>query len=123
MSVQNHSGTNVSMKSTYRLVLLGLIATATAWASDAKLEGKWQNKDTKEVMVFTTDGHVTSTAGGVAVKGTYECHGDVLTLKFEGDGAPPNIERKYRIERDTLKLEDPTDHQVTEMHRGSTRKE
>jgi hypothetical protein len=103
-------------------IFLAAFLALPVFAKQSDLVATWRSKDGKETMEFTADGHVRSLAGAVGVSGKYECKEDIILLKFEGDGAPPVIERKYKVIGDVLKIEDMATHQVTEFRRDDKKK-
>ena len=100
-----------------RFIALMLCLAPLAWAAQTDLVGHWKSKDGKETQIFTGDGRFTSIASEVGVRGRYECDGDTLVLRLEGEGAPPKIVRKFKVAGDTLSLEDPATHEVQELKR------
>jgi len=107
---------------TLHYVGITMMLASCAFAAQSELVGEWKTKDGKEMIEFTPDGHVRSLAQGIGVEGKYECKADIVILKFNGDGAPPKVERKYAVLGEDLKLEEVDNHHVTEFRRVDKKK-
>lgn len=105
----------------FRCIALLVCLAAQTWAA-SELTGEWRSTDGTETQAYTADGHFTAIAHGVGVQGTYECRGDVVVLHFSSDGAPPQVMRKFTVEGDTLRLEDPASHRSVVLKRVPQKK-